>query len=173
MGYDGQGLGKEGQGFLILDVGQQRLKHVGLGFSGQESNIISAQINFVKARWIVKEAIPIKEKVAGKWPCRIPLKYACRDLEERKKVMILPSISSPAIGGPSNQVDKHHYKLKMYGTLCLVFFVARKGVIMLAIVGSLEFWATQAWTIANTTNGIDIGSPNLGGFNRKSIPRAK
>lgn len=173
MGYDGQGLGKEGQGILILVVGQQRPKHVGLGFSGQQSNISSAQITFVNARWIVKEAILIKEKVAGKWPCRIPLKYACKDLEERKKVMILPSRSSPAIGGPSNQVDKHHYKLKMYGTLCLVFFVARKGVIMLATVGSLEFWATQAWTIANTTNGIDIGSPNLGGFNRKSIPRTK
>lgn len=126
MGYDGQGLGKEGQGILILVVGQQRPKHVGLGFSGQESNISSAQITFVNARWIVKEAILIKEKVAGKWPCRIPLKYACRDLEERKNVMILPSRSSPAIGGPSNQVDKHHYKLKMYGTLCLVFCCCKK-----------------------------------------------
>jgi hypothetical protein len=50
MGYDGQGLGKEGQGILILVVGQQRPKHVGLGFSGQESNINSAQITFVNAR---------------------------------------------------------------------------------------------------------------------------
>lgn len=66
MGYDGQGLGKEGQGILILVVGQQRPKHVGLGFSGQQSNISSAQITFVNARRIVKETILIKEKVAGK-----------------------------------------------------------------------------------------------------------
>jgi hypothetical protein len=38
------------QGILILVVGQQRPKHVGLGFSGQESNISSAQITFVNAR---------------------------------------------------------------------------------------------------------------------------
>jgi tuftelin-interacting protein 11 len=32
MGYDGQGLGKEGEGIVIPIVSQQRPKHEGLGF---------------------------------------------------------------------------------------------------------------------------------------------
>jgi hypothetical protein len=75
MGYDGQGIGKEGQGILIPIVSQQRPKHEGLGFSGQEANTSSTQTTFVKARGTKKEAIPMEEKVARKGVCNKPLKY--------------------------------------------------------------------------------------------------
>jgi hypothetical protein len=38
MGYDGQGIGKEGQGIQIPIVAQWRPNHEGLGFGGQEAN---------------------------------------------------------------------------------------------------------------------------------------
>jgi hypothetical protein len=78
MGYNGQGLEKEGQGIIIPIVAQQRPKHEGLGFSGQESNTSSTQTNFIKARIIIKEgSIPMKEKVARKGMCGKTLKSAC------------------------------------------------------------------------------------------------
>jgi hypothetical protein len=107
MGYDGQGIGKEGQGILIPIVAQQRPKHEGLGFSGQEANTSATQTTFVKARGTKKEAM-----------CNKPLKYACRSLEEGNKEMILPSIFAPTLGGPSNQASKHHQRLKRYGLVC-------------------------------------------------------
>jgi hypothetical protein len=43
MGYDGQGI-------QIPIIAQQRPKHEGLGFSGQESNTNATQTTFIKAR---------------------------------------------------------------------------------------------------------------------------
>jgi hypothetical protein len=85
MGYDGQGIGKEGQGIQIPIVAQKRPKHEGLGFGGQESITSSTQTTFFKARGIIKEAIPMEEKAVGKGVCSKPLKFACRDLEEETK----------------------------------------------------------------------------------------
>jgi hypothetical protein len=95
MGYDSQGIGKECQGILIPIVAQQRLKHEGLGFNGQEANTSVAQTTFVKAIETRKEAMYNR-----------PLKSTCRSLEVGNNEMILPSIFSPILGGPSNQDGK-------------------------------------------------------------------
>jgi len=55
--------------------------------------------------------------------CIKPLKYACRSLEEGSKEIIPPSIFSPTFGGPRNQVEKDHHKLKRYG---IVYFFRNK-----------------------------------------------
>jgi hypothetical protein len=89
----------------------------------------------------------MEEKEVGKGVCNKPLKYACRGLEEGNKEIILPSKSTPTLGGPSNQAGKHHHKPKMYGIVC---FYCKKRVIRLAIVGTLEGQETHAKTIANT-----------------------
>jgi hypothetical protein len=57
MGYDDQGLGKEGQGILTPIVAQQRLNHEGLGFSGQESNTTTTQTTLIKERGTRKETM--------------------------------------------------------------------------------------------------------------------
>jgi hypothetical protein len=57
MGYDGQGIGKEGQGILIPIVAQQRLKREGLGFNGQEANTSATQTTFIKVRETRKESM--------------------------------------------------------------------------------------------------------------------
>jgi hypothetical protein len=57
MGYDGQGIGKGGQGILIPNVSQHRSKHKDLGFSGKEANTRESQTNFVKARGTKKGAM--------------------------------------------------------------------------------------------------------------------
>jgi hypothetical protein len=50
MVYHGQGIGKEGRGILIPIVPQQRPKHEGLEFSGQEAETSSSQTMFIKER---------------------------------------------------------------------------------------------------------------------------
>jgi hypothetical protein len=66
MGYDGQGIGKEGQGNLIPIVAQEIPKHEGLRFIGQEADTSSTQTTFVKTRGTKKEAIPMEEKATRK-----------------------------------------------------------------------------------------------------------
>ena len=107
MGYDGKGIGKEGQVIFILIVSQQRPKHEGLGFSGQEANTSVAQTTFIKERGIGKEAM-----------CNKPLKFACRILEEGNKQTIPPSIFAPTLGGPRKKAKNHSHRLKIYGLIC-------------------------------------------------------
>jgi hypothetical protein len=66
----------------------------------------------------------MEEKADGKGVCSKTLKFASRDLEEGNKEMILPSIFTPILGGPSSEYDKHHHKLKMYG---IVFFLLQEN----------------------------------------------
>jgi len=88
MGYDDQGIVKDGQGILLPIVAQQRSKNEVLRFGGQESITILSQTTFFKARGIKKKSIPLEKKETRKGVCNMPLKYTCRGLEEGNKEII-------------------------------------------------------------------------------------
>lgn len=79
----------------------------GLGLSEQEANISSVQTPFIEAIGTKRENAIIKGL------CNKPLKPTCRILEEGDKEVILPSISTPTLRIPSNQVGKYCHKLAM------------------------------------------------------------
>jgi hypothetical protein len=68
----------------------------------------------------------MEEKVAGKGVGNMPLKYACRGLEEGSEGMILPPKYTPTLGGPTNQASKCHHKPKRYVKTSLVCFSCKK-----------------------------------------------
>jgi hypothetical protein len=78
MGYEGQGLGKRRQGFIIPIVAKLRAKHEGLGFNGRKENATYNTTIFVKEKAATYLSFLLKEReTSNEGGKTLPLHPSC------------------------------------------------------------------------------------------------